>query len=306
MHLSAPFGSSVNDHISKEDFTLKYSTVDNAVAILQRLGPSAAMAKIDIKHALRLCLVRRDDWDLLGAHWNGRFYVDKRLPFGLRSAPFLFNRVADSLHWILVNECGIKAVVHYLDDFFIAAESMVECDRFLHTILKVFDNIGVPLAPEKVAGPASVFTFLGIELDVLQQELRLPPDKLADLLAIVQDWLSKTKCRKRELLSLLGTMNFACKAVPAGRFFFDGSSTSAQREGCLITSSPSTNNPDSIWLGGIDFSQHGMAVRFFRILSGGARPIWTSLRTLLPMVSAPSTMARGWQVNGWAISSSTQ
>ena len=27
------------------------------------------------------------------------------------------------------------------------------------------------------------------------------------------------KCRKRELLSLLGTMNFACKAVPAGCFF---------------------------------------------------------------------------------------
>ena len=163
MHLSAPFVSSVNDHISKEDFTLKYSTVDNAVAILQRLGSSAAMAKIDVKHAFRLCLVRRDDWDLLGAHWNGRFYVDKRLPFGLRSEPFLFNRLADSLRWILVNECGIKDVVHYLDDFLIAAESMVECDRFLQTILKVFDNIGVPLVPEKVAGPASVLTFLGIE-----------------------------------------------------------------------------------------------------------------------------------------------
>ena len=54
---------------------------------------------------------------------------------------------------------------------------------------------------------------------MLQQELCLPPDKLADLLAIVQDWLSKTKYRKRELLSLLGTMNFACKAVPAGLFF---------------------------------------------------------------------------------------
>ena len=33
MHLSAPFGSSVNDYISKEEFGLKYSTVDNAVTI---------------------------------------------------------------------------------------------------------------------------------------------------------------------------------------------------------------------------------------------------------------------------------
>ena len=52
MHLSAPFGSSVNDCISKEDFCLKYSsTVHNAIAILQRLGPSAVMAIVDIKHA---------------------------------------------------------------------------------------------------------------------------------------------------------------------------------------------------------------------------------------------------------------
>ena len=51
MHLLAPFGSSVNDYVSKEDFGLKYSTVDNAIVILQRLGLSAAMAKVDIKHA---------------------------------------------------------------------------------------------------------------------------------------------------------------------------------------------------------------------------------------------------------------
>ena len=74
MHLSALFGSSVNDRIPKEDFTLRYSIIDNAVAILQRLGPSAAMAKVDIKHAFRLCPLRREDWDLLGLHWKGKFW----------------------------------------------------------------------------------------------------------------------------------------------------------------------------------------------------------------------------------------
>ena len=60
MHLSTPFGSSVNNYISKEDFGLKYSTVDNAIAIFQRLGPSAAMVKVDIKHAFRLCPVQQE------------------------------------------------------------------------------------------------------------------------------------------------------------------------------------------------------------------------------------------------------
>ena len=58
MHLSATFGSSVNDYISKEDFGLKYSTVHNAIAIFQCLGPLAAMAKVDVKPAFRLCPVR--------------------------------------------------------------------------------------------------------------------------------------------------------------------------------------------------------------------------------------------------------
>ena len=74
MHLLAPFGSSVNDYISKEEFGLNYSTFDNAIAILQRLGPSAAMAKVNIKHVFRLCPVWREDWNLLGLKWNGKLY----------------------------------------------------------------------------------------------------------------------------------------------------------------------------------------------------------------------------------------
>jgi len=55
------------------------------------------MAKLDLKHASRLCPVSPSNWDLLGIHQQGKFYVDLRLPFGLRSSTFLFNRLADAL-----------------------------------------------------------------------------------------------------------------------------------------------------------------------------------------------------------------
>ena len=38
---------------------------------------------------------------LLGMLWKDRVYVDKVLPFGLRSAPLLFTVVADMLQWIM-------------------------------------------------------------------------------------------------------------------------------------------------------------------------------------------------------------
>ena len=38
------------------------------------------------------------------------------LPFGLRSSLALFNEVADTFEWILVNECHINRVLHNLDN----------------------------------------------------------------------------------------------------------------------------------------------------------------------------------------------
>ena len=51
MDLSQPRNDSVNHYINKEDYTLTYSRVDDAIAILQRLGQSALITKVDIKHA---------------------------------------------------------------------------------------------------------------------------------------------------------------------------------------------------------------------------------------------------------------
>ena len=53
MHLSAPPGRSVNDYIPREQFTLTYATVDDAVRLLTTLGKDALMAKADLKAAFR-------------------------------------------------------------------------------------------------------------------------------------------------------------------------------------------------------------------------------------------------------------
>ncbi len=48
-HLSAPPGSSVNDHVPKEPYSLQYSSVDDAVRLLCSVGKEAQMAKVDLK-----------------------------------------------------------------------------------------------------------------------------------------------------------------------------------------------------------------------------------------------------------------
>lgn len=58
MHLSAPVESSINDGINKEDITLRYSTVDDAVRMINKLGRNTPLAKVDTKRAFRMVSVR--------------------------------------------------------------------------------------------------------------------------------------------------------------------------------------------------------------------------------------------------------
>ena len=103
-HLSAPHGSSINDYIDPARFSLHYCTIDAAITILNNLGPGSLMGKMDLKNAFRLMPVRKEDLHLLGIHWQGQWYVDKCLPFGLRSSPELFNMLADALQWIMLRK----------------------------------------------------------------------------------------------------------------------------------------------------------------------------------------------------------
>ena len=219
LDLSSVCGSSINEGISRDDFSIKYSSFDDAVTLIRSSGTSTFMAKINIRHAFRLCPVRRDQWGLLGYCWQGQFFVDTRLPFGSRSSPYIFNTFADLLLLMLIYVCCIPLVIHYLDDFFLCVASQDECRKHMDTMLSLFAELGVPVAEDKTCGPAQVVSYLGIEIDVLASEIRLLSDKLKDLLSLLQQWKGRKKCTKHELLSLIGSLSFAAKVVKPGRMF---------------------------------------------------------------------------------------
>ena len=71
--------------------------MDNLTEVVVQLGRAAQLAKMDIKSAYRVVPVYPEDRLLLGIAWREQVYVDSVLPFGLRSAPKIFNAVADAL-----------------------------------------------------------------------------------------------------------------------------------------------------------------------------------------------------------------
>ena len=67
--------------------------------------------------------VHPNDQLLLEMKWESKYYVDAVMPLGLRSAPRIYNALADALHWI-VKHNGVRYPEHYLDDFIQAVSKL--------------------------------------------------------------------------------------------------------------------------------------------------------------------------------------
>lgn len=93
---------------------------------------------------------------------------------------------------------------------------------------------------EHLATLFGIRPFLVIVIDSDRMECRLPEDKLVDLRPVVSRAILAKKLRLRELQSLLGKLQFACRIIPMGRVFY----------GCLAMAMAGVSNPSHFvhWL----------------------------------------------------------
>ena len=182
--LSHPEGFSVSDGIRKEMCSLTYLKLDEVAKAILQLGRGARMAKRDVANAYRVVPVHPADRHLLGMRWEDGIYVDATLSFGLRSALKMFTAIADGVCWGL-KSLGIRYVDHYLDDIItVGCPETSECRDNCNIIDATLRRLGLPAAVEKSEGPTTKLEYLGIELDSVALELRLPQVKLVRLIAI--------------------------------------------------------------------------------------------------------------------------
>ena len=75
-----------------------------------------------------------------------------------------------------------------------------ECEINMEIMQQTCRDTGTPIEKDKFEGPATIIHFLaiGIELDTLAMEMRLPVDKLQQLRKQVHDWKGKEAVSKKE------------------------------------------------------------------------------------------------------------
>jgi len=215
-----PDVQSVNSNIEILDCPL--SSFDDAIKMLNEMGDLSDvwLFKVDIKSAYRCIPVRPADWCLLGGRWNGKLYFDMSLPFGMRSSCACWECYSSAAEWIARRVCHLQSrLIHYIDDYLGVVQGKPEAERKLQSMLKLFDLLGIPVSPEKVEGPLQQLVFLGIEIDVVERQIRLDQSKLKQYCLLLDEWDNKQRCTRQELQSLLGCLHWTTTVVRGGRTF---------------------------------------------------------------------------------------
>ncbi len=219
-HLSYPKEAGINNFIDPEHCTVKYTSFDNVIEMLSKLGKRAEMGVMDIKNAFRLLRVHPGDFDLLGFKFNDEFYVDKMLPMGCSRSCRLFNSFSSFPHWLIEHRTGLDTLDHYLDDFFFCSEeNSGKCEELMHCFSDICEELGVPIAEDKSKGPTTVLTFLGLTISTDEMLIKIPQDKLVLLLESLENLARRNSVTLRELESLNGSLNFFGKAIRGSRAF---------------------------------------------------------------------------------------
>lgn len=217
-HLSHPEGSSVNDQIDESWSSVHYADIGDAIDLVNYIFPQAFMAKTDVKTAFRIIPLHPEVRNLFVFQWDDLFYVDLALPMGCSSSCQIFESLSTAIQWTAENKLNIR-LVHILDDFFIASISEEAGKNQLASFLNMCADIGLPMAPDKTFGPATIMSFVGYEIDTVRKEVRLPVDKVQKCKEEIQMLLQHKKATLKQIQSVLGLLNFACVVVKPGRRF---------------------------------------------------------------------------------------
>ncbi|KAJ5378275.1 uncharacterized protein N7496_005684 [Penicillium cataractarum] len=180
--LSYPHGRSVNESIPDSASAIQYISIDNIFSLIRTSGRGCYIIKRDIKDAFRNIPVAPADRPLLAFSWDDKTYIECCLPFGLTTAPFIFNLFAEGLNWLLTAYLPLASIVHYLDDFIaIFPSSVGSLSKALTTFNTVYipltDALGIPRNDSKDAA-GTVVSVLGVEIDTSLLQARMPHDKL--------------------------------------------------------------------------------------------------------------------------------
>ena len=142
------------------------------------------------------------------------------MPMGSSLSCATWTKFSSFIEWMVADATKQGLLIHYLDDYlFVGEETSGHCKALLETFHNVCHYLNVPIAHEKTEGPVKEIVFLGLKINSVLQNVTIPEAKLLEIKEKIKDILAKPKVSLKQLQSIIGSLNFACRAVAPGRAF---------------------------------------------------------------------------------------
>lgn len=169
--------------------------------LLATLSGGKIFSKLDLSHAYQQIELEDESKEMVTINTHKGLFKQNRLPFGVSSAPGIFQRTMDSLIQ------GLPGVVGYLDDVLVTGASLEEHASNLEGVLQRFDKAGVRLKKEKCVFGVSEVTYLGYKIDAAG--LHPVEDKVQAVLK------APSPTNVTELKAYLGLLNYYGRFLPS-------------------------------------------------------------------------------------------
>ena len=208
--------------------------------------------------------------------WNGKIYQFKVLCFGVKNAPFTFNRLGQELR-MFFNLRGVCIII-YIDDILILSDSFEKCIRDAQFVIDTLIDLGFHLKTEKcVLTPSQHFFFLGFMWDSNQMSCELPEEKLLNIKSVCKQITTSKWVTVKTLQQLMGCVTATTPAVPMSRArsrgiqrmvvdHYKGTKSSANKQVTLTKWA----REEVLWWLDLDIKNCKMSLRSI--------PVWESIR----------------------------
>lgn len=204
---------SFNKHVLTYHF--KMEDIRTAIKLITR---DSYLASVDLKDAYFCLGIHPSSKKYLRFMFDGKLYEFQVLPFGLSSAPYVFQKLIKPITTYL-REQGLISV-NYLDDFLFIGNSKKDCANNVHTSKKFLESLGFIINMNKSnLNPSKKCKFLGFVLDCPNYVVSIPNDKRINIYNKLESFILLKHTTVRSFASLIGTLISICPAIPYGMVY---------------------------------------------------------------------------------------
>ena len=262
LNVSLPHKKSFNSNIAEEKMEkVKMSSARQFSYSVVKAGRNSRMSKFDLTDAYKNIPCKEEDLRLQGFFWLGKFFIEKRMIFGARTAVGNFDIFGNSLRSLALAKSSIPAnLVHrQLDDVPSVAPAKTGWDtEFTENYGKICKRIKVGLAEdcprsEKAFRNVTRGKVLGIFFDTVTLSWMMPDDKKQRALADIKMAVDGEKFDLLAMQKLMGRLNDVSLMCPYlngfKRLLLDDLSTLQSMNGKAMVLSNQSRKDLQTWAG---------------------------------------------------------